>query len=113
VTKIRQDFEIWTGEDKVLQYTITNETGASVNLAGYTAHWLLQDEYNSGSLLRLKTGGSGVVVSGCTATVTVSGSDTAGCALSGLYYTELTACDTSRLMSVLAIGEATINRRGY
>lgn len=113
MTKIRQDFELWTGEDKSLQYTITDETGASVNLAGYTIHWLLQDEYNSGSLIKLKTGGSGIAVSGCTATVTVSGSNTAGCALSGLYYTELSACDTSGLVSILAIGDATINRRGY
>lgn len=113
MTKIRQDFEFYTGEDKNIIYTITDAAGASVNLSGYTVHWLLQDDPATGSLLRYKTGGSGVTVSGCTATVTLAGSNTAGCNLSGLYYVELSACDGSNNEAVLATGYATIHRRGY
>lgn len=113
MTKITQDFQFWTGEDKSIVYTVTDSTGASVSLSSYTAHWLLQDEPDSGSLIKLKTGGSGVVCSGCTATVTLAASHTSGCNLNGLYYVELSACDSASNRSVLAVGQAQIHRSGY
>ena len=113
MTKVAQDFEFWTGEDKSLVYTVTGSDGASMNLTDYSASWLLQDEPESGSLLRYVSTDSEVTVSGCTVTVAIPASDTSGCSLSGTYYTELSACDTSNLISVLAVGTATIHRRGY
>ena len=113
MTKPAQDFEFWTGEDKTLTYTITDSTGASVHMAGMSGEWVLQDEENSGSLIRLQTGGSGVTMSGCTAIVALSGSMTAGCTLDGTYYTEVSASDSNNNVSVLAWGWATIHRRAY
>jgi len=113
MTKAAQDFEFWTGEDKVLTYTITDTAGASVAMAGMAGAWVLQDEENSGSLLRLATSGSGVVMSGCTVVVSLSGSLTTGCNLDGTYYTEVSASDTNSNVSILAWGWATIHRRAY
>lgn len=112
MTKTIQDFEYWTGEDKTLRYTITDVAGASVDMTGASAFWLLQDEPDSGSLILLKTGGSGITVSGCTVDASLAASLTSGCALEGTYYTELSACDTSGNADVLAVGYASIYRRG-
>lgn len=113
MTKTAQDFEFWTGEDKTVRYTVTDATtGASINLAGYSASWILQDEPDSGSLLKYVTG-DGLTVSGCTAAIDLSASDTSGCNLSGTYYTELSACDLQNNIAVLAVGTARIHRRGY
>lgn len=113
MTTTQQDFEYWTGEDKSLVYTITDENSASVNMTGMSCRWVLQDEPDSGSILVYRTGGSKITVSGCTVTVAIAGSDTSGCGLSGTYYTELSASDTSSNVAVLAVGYANIHRRGY
>jgi hypothetical protein len=113
MTKTKQDFEYWTGEDKNLVYTITDENAASVNMAGMTCRWVLQDEPDSGSLLVYQTSGSGVAVSGCTVTVTIAGSDTTGCSIEGTFYTDLSASDSSGNVAMLAVGYANVHRRGY
>jgi len=113
MTKVRQDFEYWTGEDKILTYTIYDAAGASVDMSGACARWVIQDEPDSGSLIVYKTAGSGVVVSGSTVKVTLAGSHTAGCAWDGQFYTELAASDSSGNDEVLAVGWANVHRRGY
>lgn len=113
MSKTQQDFEFWVGDDKSIQYAIEDSAGASVDVSGFTCRWVIQDEPDSGSLLVYWTGGSGVVVTGCTATVALAGSDTAGCAWEGTYYTELSACDGSGNDTVLAVGYADVHRRGY
>jgi len=112
MTKAAQDFEFWTGEDKTLTYIVTDTNGASVAMSGMAGQWVLQDEENSGSLIRLTTT-SGIAMSGCTAVVTLAGSHTSGCDLDGTYYTEISACNSASLVSVLAWGWATIHRRAY
>lgn len=112
MTKTAQNFDYWTGTEQNLIYTITDANAASVDMDGASAWWLLQDEPDSGSLILLKTGGSGVAVSGCTVTVAIPASLTAGCALEGTYYAELSACDTSGNADILAVGYANIHRRG-
>jgi uncharacterized protein YceK len=82
-------------------------------MAGMSGDWVLQDEPDSGSLLRLRTGGSGLTMSGCSAIVTLAASLTAGCDLDGTYYTEVSASNSSSAVSVLAWGWATIHRRAY
>jgi len=113
MTKTNQNARIFTGEDKNLVFTITDSTGASVDMAGASAWWIMQDETSSGSILLLKTGGSGVTVSGSTVTVAVPGSLTGGCSLSGTYFHQLSASDTSDQVSVLSEGVITFDRRLY
>ena len=113
MTAVAQNCEFWTGEDKSLVYTILDENSASVNMAGMTCCWILQDEPDSGSLLKYKTGGSNITISGCTVTVTIAASDTMQQGWNGTYYTELSASDTSDNIAILAVGYATIHRRGY
>ena len=113
MTKLDQNFEYWTGTDKILQYSITDaSSGASVNTTSMTVKWLLFDEPNSASLIRLMTGGSGIVASGSVISVTIAASLTAGCNLSGTFYTELSGSDASNNADVLAVGYATINKKG-
>lgn len=113
MTKLDQNFDYWTGTDKTLAYGITDSTGASKDVAGMTVWWLLQDEPGSASLMRLKTGGSGITLSGSVVSVTLAASLTAGCAnLSGTFYTELSASDSASNADILAVGYATINKKG-
>lgn len=113
MTKAAQDFEMWTGEDKTLNYTITDSTGASITASALSIDWKLQDEENSGSLVKLTSAASQITMSGSVATVALSGSLTSGCNLDGTYYTEMSASDTNNNVSVLAWGWATIHRRAY
>jgi len=113
MTKIAQDFEYWTGDDKTLIYTITGSDSGSVNMTGATCEWVLQDERNSGSLLLLKTGGSGITVSGCTINVQLAASDTIGQTWKGTYFTQLAASDSGGNAAVLAVGTAQVHRRAY
>ena len=112
MTKLDQNFDLWTGTDKTLAYGITDSAGASQNLTSFTLWWLLQDEPGSASLLRLKTSGSGITTSTSVVSVVLAASLTAGCNLSGTYYTELSACDSSGNADILAVGYATINKKG-
>lgn len=111
VTKQNQDFTFWTGEDKNLVYAITDGTSASVDVGAFTAEWRLSDEPGGASLLRYASGGSGIVLSGCTATVSLAASDTAGCNINGTYWAELSASDGEGYTDILATGWAIINRR--
>ncbi len=112
MTANSQNFTIWTGEDKNIVYTIDSGTvGASVNVVNFSAEWRLADEPSSGSLIRYASGGSGITLSGCTITVALAAAATAGCAIDGTYWTELSASDQNSKTDVLATGWATINRR--
>ena len=113
MTKAAQDFELFTGEDKTLNYTVTDGGGASVLMTTMSVDWVLQDEPNSGSLVKLTSSASQITMSGSVATVDLSGSLTTGCNLSGLYYSELSASDTNSNVSVLAWGWVKIHRRAY
>lgn len=112
MTKLDQSFDLWTGTDKTLNYSITDASGASQNMAGMTVWWLLQDEPGSASIMRLKTSGSGITTSTSVVSVVLAASLTAGCNLSGTYYTELSASDSASNADVLAVGYVTINRKG-
>jgi hypothetical protein len=111
MTKTMQNFDYWTGTEKILRFTVTDEDGASVNLTGASVWWLLQDEPNSGSLIFLKTGGSGITVSGCTTDVVLAASLTEGCALSGTYHHQLSASGITYTPDVLAVGTVQIHRK--
>lgn len=112
MTKLDQNFEYWTGTDKTLDYSITNASSGSQSMVGMTVQFLLTDEPNSPSILRLRTSGSGVTVSSSVVSVVLAASLTAGCNLEGTYYTELSASDTASIADVLAVGYARIHRKG-
>jgi hypothetical protein len=112
MTKLDQNFEYWTGTDKTIQYGITDSTGASQSVTSFTCEWRLFDEPNSSSLLRLKTSGSGITTSTSVVDVVLAASLTAGCNLSGTYYHELSACDSSGNADILAVGYARIHKKG-
>ena len=111
MTKEQQNFSFWTGEDKNLIYDITDETGASLNVTAMTGEWHLRDEPDSSSLIHYISGGSGVSLSGCSMTVVLAASDTAGCSMDGTYYSTLSACDSSGNAALLAWGWVKVHSR--
>ena len=111
MTKTQQNIEFWTGEDKFFLYDILDNTGASVLVTSFTGEWHLRDEPDGASLLHYITGGSGVTLSGCTMTVTLAASDTAGCSMDGTYYATLSGSDGSGNAQLLAWGWAKVHYR--
>lgn len=108
MTRTAQDFTMWSGDHKNLTYTVTDSTGASVNLTGASVAWVLSPGPTSGSLVRLTTdSGSGIAVSGCTFTVSLSPAHTSS--LAGQYYYEAQVRDTVANVSTVAVGTAMIN----
>jgi hypothetical protein len=109
MTTTGQNFEMWSGDHKNLIYTVTDASSASVSLTGASVLWVLSDQINGASLARLTTdSGSGVTVSGCTFTVSLSPVHTSG--LAGVYYTEAQVRDSASNVSTVAVGTAKINR---
>ena len=53
MTKRNQSFKTWAGEDITLSFGITDASGNSQDNTGNTASWILADEFNTASLLRL------------------------------------------------------------
>lgn len=105
MTKINQDFSMWSGDHKNVRFTTTDSNSASVDLAGASIIWTLSENARSGSLLQLDTDG-GVTISGCTYTVSLSPTHTSG--LAGTYYHESQARDSASDISTIAVGEAQI-----
>lgn len=99
---------MWSGDHKNLTYTVTDSNGASVILTSACAAWVLANDPASGSLVRLTTdSGSGITISGCTFTVSLSPAHTSG--LAGTYYYEAQVRDTASNVSTVATGTAKIN----
>ena len=113
MTKTQQNFNYWIGGEKTIRFTVSDDDGASIDLTGASVWWLMQDEPDSGSLILLKTGGSGITISGCTADVLIAASLTEGCALSGTYPHQLTASGVGNTPDVLAVGVVTVHRKLY
>lgn len=108
MTKLQQDFTIWSGDNKTLTCTVTDATtGASVNLTGASVAWVLANSPTSGSILRLSTDDF-VTVSGCTFSVALAASHTAG--LSGQYYHEGQIRESTGNVSTVTVGTVTINQ---
>ena len=86
---------------------MTDGTGASVNLSGASAVWVLATRSGGASLSRLTTdAGSGITVSGCTLTVSLSPFHTSG--LAGIYYHEAQVRDSGSNISTVAVGTVDI-----
>lgn len=109
MTKLGQDFIMWSGDHKNLTVTVTNaETGGSADLTGGSVVWVLAESPTGGSLVKLTNdSGSGVTVSGSTFTVSLSPIHTSG--LSGTYYHEAQVIDANNNVSTVTVGAAKIN----
>lgn len=109
MTRTAQDFEMWSGDHKNLIFTITGSDSASANLTGASAYWVLANDAKSASFARLTSdSGSGITISGCTLTVSLSPAHTAS--LQGIYYHEAQIRDSGSNVSTVAVGTATINQ---
>lgn len=109
MTKVQQNFEMWSGDNKDVIYTVTNGTGASKDLTGTSVVWVLSEDPSSGSLVKRSTdSGSGITIAGCTFTVSLSPTDTSS--LAGLYYHESQVRDGTSDISTVAVGHVKINR---
>jgi hypothetical protein len=102
MTKINQDFTVWSGDHKNVRFTTTDSNSASVDLAGASILWTLSENIRSGSILQLSTD-DGVTISGCTYTVSLSPTHTSG--LAGTYYHESQARDSASDISTVATGK--------
>ena len=86
---------------------MTNTAGASVNLTGASVVWVLATRSGGASLSRLTSdSGSGITVSGCTFTVSLSSTHTSG--LAGVYYHEAQVRDSGSNISTVAVGTVDI-----
>lgn len=108
-----QGFEMWAGANKAVTVTVTDAvTGASVDLAGASARWVLQQALTDTAALLTKdadwSGACGITISGCTASFDIIHTDTDN--LSGRYYHELEAIDSSGCTFKVMRGYVTINR---
>lgn len=109
MTKVQQDFEMWSGDHKTVIFTITGSDSASANLSGACGVWVLANDAKSASFARLTSdSGCGMTLSGCTATLSLSPVHTAG--LAGFYYHELQIRDANTNISTVAVGTVTINQ---
>lgn len=106
--KQQQNFVMWAGTHKNVTFTVLDASSASKDLTSASVTFVISDESNTGSLLKLNTdSGSGVTVSGCTYTVSMSPAHTAGC--SGTYHHESRVRDTATNQEVVAVGSIKIN----
>ncbi len=107
MTRISQNFTVWSGDHKNVRFTVTDSNSASVDMTGASIIWTLSENARSGSLLQLSTdSGDGVTISGCTYIVSLSPTHTRD--LSGTYYHESQARDSASDISTIAVGEAQI-----
>jgi hypothetical protein len=107
MTKINQDFTVWSGDHKNVRFTVTDSDSASVDITNASILWTVSENKRSGSIMQLSTdSGCGVTVSGCTYTVGLSPTHTAK--LAGMYYHESQARDTASDTSTLAVGKMTV-----
>ena len=63
MTEVEQDFTMYAGDSKTLQFTVTTETGGVLTLPlGTQIEWMLKSTEESVSILVDKTIGSGVTI---------------------------------------------------
>ena len=107
----RQDFTMWSGDDKSIVVTITTDGTTAVDITAYTVNYTLQTAVNDTTVQVTKaTGGSGITLSDAINgefTVTLDDTDTA--ALSGIYYHEAQVTDGSANKYTVMTGTVVIN----
>ena len=96
---------MYSGDHKNLVITVLDGNGASVLLTNASVSWMLA-ETPAGASLVSRTSDSGITVSGCTFTVSLSPVHTAS--LGGVYYHEAQVRDSASQISTVTTGNVTI-----
>ena len=103
-----QNFDMFSGDDKVLVVTVKDLAGVAVNLTGASITWKLADSL-TGTVRATKTTAAGIAITDAADgvfEVTVADADTA--TLSGSYYHEAEVTDSSGRDSTVVFGNITI-----
>ena len=105
---IPQDFEIVSGDNSSVQFDVTNQSGAVVDITSATATWALARRNHSTTLVS-KTVGDGItIVDGPNGVLLVSLDQTDTASLSGDYYHELQIVQSSGRKTTAAYGTASV-----
>ena len=107
MARINQDFDLFAGEDKQINFTITNEYNEEVELEGSEAIWVavrLSSEPVFVIVKRVSTGG--ILIEGNTYQVLLNDIDTDQ--LHGKYRHELKMTNSEDKDSVVAVGQLQI-----
>lgn len=104
-----QDAEFYAGDAAELAIELTDEEGAALDLSGASLSWTLARSPFAESSVLSKTSGDGIAVEGSTATVSLTGAETAG--LLGDYWHQLVVTDAQGNPSTVATGIITVRKR--
>ncbi len=108
MAKIKQDFEIYLGEDKKLTFDITDDVDQPLDLTDSQATWVLASTLGATDVVLTKTiAGGSISIVGTTYEVIIYATDTTTLP-SGKYQHELRMVDSSGSISVLATGDAVL-----
>lgn len=108
MTKINQDFLMWSGDTKHIVVTVVDGDGDVLNIAGAAISWVLQQNVDSLPLIA-KSVDDGIILSDPAHgefTIALAPANTAN--LSGRYYHEAEMTDAAGAVSTAMIGHATI-----
>lgn len=111
MTATAQDAEAFAGDDKTIQFTVTDLDGAALDLTNATIEWVLR-RYEGGPVALRKTLADGIVVTAPTGgifAVTISAADTASME-PGVYY-HGAAVTIDGKISTVAIGLVTLRAK--
>lgn len=103
-----QNAELYAGDSAELEIALTDEEGAALDLSGATLAWKLARTPHAAAEVS-KASGSGISISGSTATVALDDTETAD--LLGDYWHQLVVTDASGNVSTLATGTITFRKR--
>ena len=110
MTKIGQNFSIYSGDDVTPRFSVTGSGGAGEDVTGASIVFIIFDSPTGSSVLRKTTASSGdISISSSVVDINISGSNTAS--LVGDYYHELQITRSSDgKIQTAAVGWVTINR---
>ena len=89
-SNIAESDNLFLGEDKILQYTVTDSAGAIQVITGWALEWVLRSAAGHGTALLTKTVGSGITITngaGGILQVAIADDDTLSMAPDTYYYT--------------------------
>ena len=111
-TKIGQNFEMRSGDDRVLKVTVTDaDAGGLKNLTGATIVWRLSRKIGGPAVITKQSGGQGIEIPVGTDgvfEVTLAPADTAG--LRGDFVHEAEVTDSDGKKATVTVGRLTIHR---
>lgn len=104
-----QNAQLYAGDAAELAIEITDEEGEALDLSGASLSWTLARSPFAESNVISKASGNGILVDGSTATVSLSGAETAD--LLGDYWHQLVVTDAQGNPSTVATGVLTVRKR--